>query len=84
MVSEKRKHPRFRHSDTVELASGSETIPGTSVDFSRSGMRVIVKMAATYDSIQSIAFQIPVPAKGYYCPAGLFVALNVSKGRPWE
>ena len=58
MVSEKRKHPRFRHSDTVELASGSETIPGTSVDFSRSGMRVIVKMAATYDSIQSIAFQI--------------------------
>lgn len=59
MASDKRKHPRFHHIDNVELASERDTFFATSVDLSKRGMQVVVKMPAAWDSIQSIAFQIP-------------------------
>ena len=57
--SEQRKHPRFRHIETAELASGSHTFSGTSLNVSRGGMRVVVKMPPTHDSVQTIAFSNP-------------------------
>ena len=59
MESDKRKHTRVRHRDRVELISGDDTFSGTSVNVSKSGMQVVVRMPASHDSIQSIAFQIP-------------------------
>jgi ubiquinone/menaquinone biosynthesis C-methylase UbiE len=59
MSSDKRKHTRVRHRDMVELNSGSDTFSGTSVNLSKSGMQVVVRMPASHNSIQSIAFQIP-------------------------
>jgi len=59
MATDKRKHTRVRHTDTVELTSGAYTFSGTSVNVSTSGMQVVVRLPASYDSIRSIAFQIP-------------------------
>ena len=59
MGSDKRKHTRVRHRDRVELVSGDDTFSGTSVNVSMSGMQVVVRLPASHDSIQSIAFQIP-------------------------
>jgi ubiquinone/menaquinone biosynthesis C-methylase UbiE/pimeloyl-ACP methyl ester carboxylesterase len=81
MASEQRKHPRFRHTDTVELLSGSETFSGTSVNLSRSGMQVVVKMAATYDSIQSIAFQIPGSFEKVLLPCRLIRSFERKEAR---
>jgi ubiquinone/menaquinone biosynthesis C-methylase UbiE/pimeloyl-ACP methyl ester carboxylesterase len=59
MATDKRKHARVRHRDTVELISGSHTFSGTSVNVSATGMQVVVRLPASHDSIRSIAFQIP-------------------------
>ena len=59
MATDKRKHARVRHRDTVELTSGAYTFSGTSVNVSTGGMQVVVRMPASHDSIRSIAFQIP-------------------------
>ncbi|MFI5367720.1 MAG: PilZ domain-containing protein [Spirochaetia bacterium] len=59
MATDKRKHARVRHRDTVELTSGPYTFSGTSVNVSTGGMQVVVRLPASYDSIRSIAFQIP-------------------------
>lgn len=59
MATDKRKHTRVRHRDTVELTSGSYTFSGTSVNVSAGGMQVVVRLPASHDSIRSIAFQIP-------------------------
>src|SRR5271157_250438 len=71
MSADKRKHPRFHHADSVELWSGSDTFSGTSVNLSKSGMRVVVNMPATYDSVQSIAFQIPGSGEKVLLPCRL-------------
>ncbi len=59
MATDKRKHTRVSHRDTVELTSGSYTFSGTSVNVSTSGMQVVVRLPESHDSIRSIAFQIP-------------------------
>ena len=59
MATDKRKHTRVRHTDTVELTSGAHRFSGTSVNVSASGMQVVVRLPASHDSIRSIAFQIP-------------------------
>ncbi len=59
MATDKRKHARVRHRDTVELTSGAYTFSGTSVNVSASGMQVVVRLPASHDSIRSIAFQVP-------------------------
>jgi len=71
MAADKRKHPRFHHIDNVELASESDTFFAMSVDLSKSGMQVVVKMPATYDSIQSVAFQIPGSGEKVLLPCRL-------------
>ena len=71
MGSDKRKHTRVRHRDRVELMSGDDTFSGTSVNVSKSGMQVVVRMPASHDSIQSIAFQIPGSAEQVRLPCRL-------------
>jgi ubiquinone/menaquinone biosynthesis C-methylase UbiE len=59
MATDKRKHARVRHRDTVEISSGADTFSGTSVNVSTGGMQIVVRLPASHDSIRSIAFQIP-------------------------
>ena len=59
MPPDKRKHTRVRHRAAVELTSENSTFSGTSVNLSMSGMQVVVRLPASYDSIRSITFQIP-------------------------
>ena len=65
MAVDKRKHARVHHHDTVELTSGNQTFSGTSVNVSLSGMQIVVKMPSSYDSVKSIAFEIPARVSGF-------------------
>jgi ubiquinone/menaquinone biosynthesis C-methylase UbiE len=71
MAVDKRKHARVHHRDTVELTSGDHTFSGTSVNVSLSGMQVVVKMPSSYDSVKSIAFQIPGSSERIHLPCRL-------------
>ncbi|MGA2379192.1 MAG: PilZ domain-containing protein [Spirochaetia bacterium] len=71
MASDKRKYTRVHHRDTVELISGTDTFSGTSVNVSKSGMRVVVKLPASHDSIRSIAFHIPGSGERVLLPCRL-------------
>ena len=71
MAVDKRKHARVHHHDTVELTSGNQTFSGTSVNVSLSGMQIVVKMPSSYDSVKSIAFQIPGSSERVHLPCRL-------------
>ncbi|MGD0726090.1 MAG: PilZ domain-containing protein [Spirochaetia bacterium] len=76
MATNKRKHTRVRHRDTVELTSGAYTFSGTSVNVSASGMQVVVRLPASHDSIRSIAFQIPGSGERVELPCRLIRNLD--------
>lgn len=71
MASNKRKHTRVQHSDTVELTTGTYTFSGTSINVSTSGMQVVVRMPASHDSIRSIAFHLPGSGERVQVPCRL-------------
>ena len=79
MRPDKRQHPRFHHAESVELSAGNDTFSGTSVNLSKSGMHVVVKMPATYDSVQSIAFQIPGSGEKLSLPCRLIRSSDPDK-----
>lgn len=71
MKPEKRKKIRIRHTGIVEIATEAGTISGASVDISRTGIQVVVRVPASYDSIHSIAFTIPASGERIQLPCRL-------------
>jgi ubiquinone/menaquinone biosynthesis C-methylase UbiE len=59
MSPEKRKDTRIRHRETVVLATAAGSVEGTSVNISRTGMQVIVRVPESFDSIRSTTFTVP-------------------------
>jgi SAM-dependent methyltransferase/dienelactone hydrolase len=59
MSVEKRKDARIRHRETVVLTTGAGAVEGTSVNISRTGMQVVVRVPESFDSVRSTTFTVP-------------------------
>ncbi|MBN1837233.1 MAG: PilZ domain-containing protein [Spirochaetales bacterium] len=68
---DKRRHTRVDHSTAVEVTKGPERFSGRCVDISRTGMRVLVNLPATYRTVESIAFRLPNSSASIRLPCRL-------------
>jgi len=55
----RRKHVRISHEDTVHFNAAGEAFEARSVDLSRSGMRIVARLPASHNEIETITFKIP-------------------------
>ena len=58
-MSDRRKHVRVEHDVQVEISGGTGVIPGRSVDLSRTGMSIVVRIPESFSDVQSITFRLP-------------------------
>lgn len=56
---EKRKHARVTHSGTVEFITDERRFQGRSVNVSRSGMQVEVRLPDSFESVRRVTFTLP-------------------------
>src|SRR6056297_730155 len=56
---EKRKHARVSHSGTVEFITDERRFQGRSVNVSRSGMQVEVRLPDSFESVRRVTFTLP-------------------------
>jgi ubiquinone/menaquinone biosynthesis C-methylase UbiE len=56
---EKRKHARVSHSGTVEFVTDERRFEGRSVNVSRSGMQVEVRLPDSFESVRRVTFTLP-------------------------
>jgi ubiquinone/menaquinone biosynthesis C-methylase UbiE len=68
---EKRKDIRIHHRDTVDLSTAAGPVKGLSVNISRSGIQVVVRMPESYDTVRSITFTIPSSGERVQLPCRL-------------
>jgi len=68
---EKRRHTRVDHAAAVEVCNGPDRFPGRCVDISRTGMRVLVNLPATYRTVERIAFRLPNSSHSITLPCRL-------------
>jgi hypothetical protein len=56
---EKRKHARVSHTGTVEFVTDGRRFRGKSVNVSRSGMQVEVRLPDSFESVRRVTFTLP-------------------------
>jgi ubiquinone/menaquinone biosynthesis C-methylase UbiE len=56
---EKRKHARVSHSGTVEFITDGRRFSGRSINVSRSGMQVEVRLPESFESVRRVTFTLP-------------------------
>ena len=71
MAQEKRKHIRVEHRGKVQFVTATRSIPGSSIDVSRNGMRVVVNLPQSHESITSISFELPASKRSIQVPCRL-------------
>ena len=57
--AEKRKHARVSHTGTVEFITDGRRFSGRSVNVSRSGMQVEVRLPDSFESVRRVTFTLP-------------------------
>lgn len=70
-MKNKRKNIRVVHDDRVQCISDGQIFTGTSINISKTGMQLMIKLPRTYREVSSITFTLPRTDKPFEIPCQL-------------